>query len=240
MINFGDVPIGTVLPVMFSSYDANGASVALSGLAVTDIEIYKGTSMTQRSSDAGYALLDTDGIDIDGIVGANAFSIDTGDNTDAGFYAAGSYYFVWVASVTIAGQTVNVCVAWFRAVPAESSAGVRKVDVSHFGGTAGTFAAGLPDANAASLKTQAKADVNAEVVDALNVDTYAEPGQGAPLATASLAAKIGYLFKLLRNKKTQTATDFKLFNDAETVVDQKSAITQAAGTVTRGELVSGP
>ena len=98
MINFGDVPIGTVLPVMFSSYDANGASVALSGLAVTDIEIYKGTSMTQRSSDAGYALLDTDGIDIDGIVGANAFSIDTGDNTDAGFYAAGSYYFVWVAT----------------------------------------------------------------------------------------------------------------------------------------------
>jgi len=58
----------------------------VTGLAVTDIEVYKGTSMTQRASDNGYTLLDTDGIDVDSVTGIHAFSIDTGDNSDSGFY----------------------------------------------------------------------------------------------------------------------------------------------------------
>lgn len=137
MISFGTVPIGAVLPVFFSSYAAStGASATLTGLAVTDIEIYKGTSMTQRASDAGYTLLDTDGIDVDGTTGIHAFSIDTGDNTDASFYAAGSFYTVVVSAVTIDSQTVNFIAATFRCGPAESSAGVPKVDASHFAGTA--------------------------------------------------------------------------------------------------------
>jgi len=148
MINFGPVPIGAVLPVFFSSYaGATGASVTLTGLAVTDIEIYKGTSMTQRASDAGYTLLDTDGIDVDSTTGIHAFSIDTGDNTDSGFFAAGSFYTVIVSAVTVDSQTVNFIAATFRLMPAESSAGVPKVDVSHFGGTAGTFSGGRPEVN---------------------------------------------------------------------------------------------
>jgi len=127
-INFGRVPIGAVLPIHFASYNGAGASVTLTGLAVTDIEIYKGTTVTQRSSDAGYVLIDTDGIDIDGITGAHGFSIDTGDNTDASFYAAGSYYNVWVSSVTIDGQTVNILAATFYLVPAEFSAGIADVN----------------------------------------------------------------------------------------------------------------
>jgi len=148
MINFGPVPIGAVLPVFFSSYaGSTGASVTLTGLAVTDIEIYKGTSMTQRASDAGYTLLDTNGIDVDGTTGIHAFSIDTGDNTDSGFFAAGSFYTVIVSAVTVDSQTVNFIAATFRLTPAESSAGVAKVDVSHFGGSAGTFASGRPEVN---------------------------------------------------------------------------------------------
>lgn len=148
MINFGPVPLGAVLPVFFSSYaGSTGASVTLTGLAVTDIEIYKGTSMTQRASDAGYTLLDTDGIDVDGTTGIHAFSIDTGDDTDAGFFASGSFYTVIVSAVTVDSQTVNFIAATFRVVPAETSAGVAKVDVSHFGGTAGTFSSGRPEVN---------------------------------------------------------------------------------------------
>lgn len=150
MINFGAVPIGAVLPVFFDSYaGATGASITLTGLAVTDIEIYKGTSMTQRSSDAGYVLLDTDGIDIDTITGIHGFSIDTGDNTDAGFYASGSFYTVVVSAVTIDAQTVNFVAATFRCVTAEGIAGQPKVDVAALLGTAwltpGT--AGTPDVN---------------------------------------------------------------------------------------------
>lgn len=84
------------------------------------------------------------------------------------------------------------------------------------------------------------AQVNAEVVDALNVDTYAEPGQEAPAATASLATKIGHLFKAWRNKKTQTATEFALYNDAGDTVDQKATVSDDSTTTTVGEIGSGP
>lgn len=148
MINFGAVPAGSVLPIPFTTYGkTNGESITLTGLAVTDIEVYKGTSMTQRASDAGYALMDTDGIDIDSVTGFHGFSIDLGDNTDAGFYAAGSFYTVLVSSITVDGQTVNFIAATFRIVAAESVSGKPKVDVDAFGGSAGTFASGRPEVN---------------------------------------------------------------------------------------------
>jgi len=131
MINFGAIPAGSVLPVFFDSYaGSTGASITITGLAVTDIEIYKGTSMTQRSSDAGYTLLDTDGIDLDGITGIHGFSIDTGDNTDAGFYAAGSFYTVVVSAITVDSQTVNFVAATFRIVAAENTAGYPVIDAA--------------------------------------------------------------------------------------------------------------
>lgn len=91
-----------------------------------------------------------------------------------------------------------------------------------------------------SLATQAKADVNTEVVDALNVDTYAEPGQEAPGATVSLVKKIGYIYKAFRNKFTQDATTAKLYADDGTTVDQKSTVSDDATTFTRGEMGTGP
>jgi len=84
------------------------------------------------------------------------------------------------------------------------------------------------------------AGVNAEVVDALATDTYAEPAQGAPGATVSLAAKLNYLYKVLRNKKIQTATEYQIFNDAGAVVDHKATISDVAGTFTKGEIETGP
>lgn len=133
MINFGGIPLGSVLPVFFDSYaGSTGASATISGLSVTDIEIYKGVSMTQRSSDNGYTLLDTDGIDLDGITGINGFSIDTGDNSDAGFFAAGSFYNVVVSAITVDSQTVNFVAATFRVVAAEGTAGTPVADATRW------------------------------------------------------------------------------------------------------------
>jgi len=81
---------------------------------------------------------------------------------------------------------------------------------------------------------------NAEVVDALATDTYAEPGQGAPAATATLAAKINYLYKSWRNRKTQTATTRSLYNDAGAVVDQVATDSDDGTTLVKGELGTGP
>ena len=92
----------------------------------------------------------------------------------------------------------------------------------------------------AGLSTLTAGQVNAEVVDALATDTYAEPGQGAPAATTTLAAKIGYLYKLLRNKITQDATTLSVYNDAGAVVDQKATVSDDATTYTRGKIGTGP
>jgi hypothetical protein len=90
------------------------------------------------------------------------------------------------------------------------------------------------------LGTQAKADVNAEMVDCLNVDTYAEPGQGTPPATTTIQNRIAHLYKRMRNKKTQSSTEFNLFGDDGTTVDQKATVGESGGVVTFGELVTGP
>lgn len=147
MINWGDIPVGTVIPFPFAAFGTNGESLTLSGLATTDIEVYKGTSMMQRASDNGFALLDTDGIDIDSRTGIHGFSIDTGDNSDSGFYVAGSMYYVVVDAVTINAQTVRFIAGTFRLTAGESVSGVPEVDVTHWLGTAAATptVAGVPE-----------------------------------------------------------------------------------------------
>lgn len=174
------VPAGDVLPILFSTYDGGtGASLTMTGLAVTDIEIYKDGSVTQRASDAGYTLLDTDGIDFDALTGIHGFSIDTGDNTDAGFYTVGAWFHVVVSAITVDAQTVSFIAAAFRLMAAESVAGkpkvdvdawlgtaaatptvagVPEVDVTHFNGTAGTFASGIPQVTLTTSSKEAVAD----------------------------------------------------------------------------------
>ena len=85
-----------------------------------------------------------------------------------------------------------------------------------------------------SLGAQAKTDVNAEIVDALTVDTYAEPA-AAPAASASLKDKIGWLFVLARNKITQTSTTTTLRNDADAATIAVSAVSDDNVTLIRGE-----
>ena len=107
-------------------------------------------------------------------------------------------------------------------------------------GNVGGDVQGNVDGSVGSLGATAKTDVNAEVVDALATDTYAEPGQEAPAATNTLAVKIGYLFKFLRNRLTQTATELKVYADDATTVDQKSTVSDDATTYDRGEIGTGP
>ena len=92
----------------------------------------------------------------------------------------------------------------------------------------------------AALNNLSAAAVNAEMVDALSVDTYAEPGQETPAATASLATKLGYLFKGQRNRSTQTDSEYALYNDDAVTVDQKATFSDDTVTADRGELESGP
>lgn len=112
------------------------------------------------------------------------------------------------------------------------------VDDTHTSGVASVQ--GNVAGSVGSLATQAKADVKTEVVAALDTDTYAEPGQGAPAATASLVAKLGYLYKAWRNKSTETGSQYSLYDDAGTTVDQKATVSDDGTTATKGEIGTGP
>jgi hypothetical protein len=107
--------------------------------------------------------------------------------------------------------------------------------------TVGSIGKLLVDNVNAPVTTRATpAEVNAEVLDVIATDTFAEPPQEAPNATNTIERKLSYLFKAFRNKHTQTATTFSVYNDAGTVVDHKSAVSDDGSVFQRAEIQAGP
>jgi len=213
MNNLGDVPAGSTIHLPFGSYNSDGASVALSGLAVTDVKIYKAGGTTERASTAGYTVA----ADFDGVTGINLVSLDLSNNSDSGFYAVGSYYFVVLSSVTIDAQTVNMVLGSFRIVEAEA-------------------VTGRPQAQVAGLTSGALAAVNAEVLDVVNVDTFAEP-TGVPPASNTLMGKLGVLYMALRNAVTVTAGE-KQFKDDSGATEFKKTLSDDGTTYTETEVTA--
>lgn len=151
-----------------------------------------------------------------------------------------------IATVAVSTSTaqLGVNVVNFGGSAGTFSSGRPEVNTTHFGGTAGTFASGVPDANALALKTQAKADVNAEVVDAVNVDTIAEMGAGAPPASPTMRQMLNYMYRwLIRNKKTVDSSssptvETVLADDGSTPLFKRD-ISDSANITTFDETVSG-
>jgi hypothetical protein len=92
----------------------------------------------------------------------------------------------------------------------------------------------------AALNDISAADVNTQMLDVLNTDTFGEPAQGAPAATTTLVNKIGFLYKFMRNKIETTTAETKVYDDAGTTVDHKASISDDGTTFTRGEFATGP
>lgn len=108
-------------------------------------------------------------------------------------------------------------------------------------GTASSIGLKLKNNLDAAISTRATpAQVNTEMLNVVNVNTFAEPGQEVPPATTTLVKKIGYLYKAWRNKSTKDATSTKLFADDTTTVDQKTADSDDGTTFTKGEVGTGP
>jgi len=78
------------------------------------------------------------------------------------------------------------------------------------------------------------ASVNAEVLDVLNVDTFAELA-AVPSATSSLKDKITWLFMWARNRATQTASERKLYADDATTVVSTETVSDDGTTYAKGE-----
>ncbi len=106
--------------------------------------------------------------------------------------------------------------------------------------TAGTNIALAKGTGVTGFNDLSAAQVNAEVVDVLVTDTHAEVGQGAPPATASKLQMLQYLYKAWRNRSTQTATLYQLYNDDAVTVDHKATVSDDATTFDRNEVATGP
>ncbi len=65
-----------------------------------------------------------------------------------------------------------------------------------------------------NLNDISTAQVNAEVLDVLDTDTFGEP-TGVPPASASITDKLGYVYMGLRNKITVTSTKKTFFDDSD-------------------------
>jgi len=166
--------------------------------------------------------------------GITACSFDAGaidaaaiaDNAiDAGAIAASTLSFAKFASNAIVQDIIAAC-----------TIGPNQIAGSAI--TAQTFEAGAITSTALAASALAS-QVNAEVVDVLNGDTFSEPGQGAPTATPTIEQMIHYLYKQWRNKTESTGSAISLYDDAGTTVDQRASISDDATTYTKGEVGSG-
>jgi hypothetical protein len=95
------------------------------------------------------------------------------------------------------------------------------------------------DAAISSRSTVTTAQVNAEVVDVLTVDTIPELGQAQPATTPTFREAVMLLYMALRNQLTQTASEMKIRNNAGAVIC-KSATSDDGTTFTRDRLAAGP
>jgi hypothetical protein len=115
MLSLGTIRPGRTIYIPFETFaSSSGAPITISGFAVGDIKVYKDGGTTERASTSGYALLDTDGIDFDGITGIHGCSIDLSDNTTADFWQAGSTYFVVISVITVDSQTMSFLAGHFK------------------------------------------------------------------------------------------------------------------------------
>jgi hypothetical protein len=95
--------------------------------------------------------------------------------------------------------------------------------------TVGVAGAGLTEAGLSA------AQVNAEVLDVLNVDTFAEP-TGVPAATTSMRLMLGNLYSFFyRNKITVTATKMTFFGDDDSAEFEKD-VSDDGTTYTESEV----
>lgn len=224
-----DYALGTTFDVHFSTRSPyTGAPITLAGTPA--VAAYPDSSLTQITTGVSLS------VDFDGLTGLN--NIHVVGTTNNSFASGSNYALVITAGTVDSVSVIGEVVAEFS-LEAQShlrpSVVGRTLNAASDGSvTMGAIVSGV------DLTSTMKSSVNAEVVDAVNVDSYGEPSQGAPGVTGSLVYKTGYLYKAWRNKSTQDATDYKLYADDASTVDHKATVSDDATTFTRGEVGSGP
>lgn len=197
---------GTARVLLANSASHGGSSFVLTGDHITL------TSTTEHAISAVTSANGKNGLHLE----ANGTA-----GTEAGLYAFGDW--TGINAANSSGSTGN----GIRATSNGSGAGL-----DLFSSTGSALLTGT--SSGSHLGSDIKADINAEVLDVMANDTFAEPSS-VPAATATLAAKLGWLAALSRNKLIQTATTQTLRNDADDADVATAAVSDDGTTATRGE-----
>jgi hypothetical protein len=92
------------------------------------------------------------------------------------------------------------------------------------------------DLNLAALT---EAQINAQMVDVLTIDTVTEMSPGAPPASPTIKEILNYIYRLFRNKTLTTATLLTIRNDDDDADLYKATLNDDSTTFTKSEYISG-
>lgn len=229
--HLGDRAVGATIHFDFNTSQATGVPFAL---AAGVVRVHKDGGTTE--DDSGITLT----ADFDSRVGLNHVAIDT--SVDATFFSSGGQFTAiltvgTVDSVSVVGKvlasfTLGIGVDLTRMLGVAQSA----TDLKDFADTGYDPATHVIE----GLGATALASINAQALDVLNVDTFAQPGQGAPPATTTMRLMLAYMYKSWRNRKTQTTALWALYNDDGATIDQKAVISNNGVTAEKAEIGTGP
>jgi hypothetical protein len=192
----------------------------------------------------------------DSLFGASAAGFDSNQRVDVNAIASGG-----IASASFAAGAIDSTAIATDAITSTGLAtsaaneirdavtgGAYALDTDANGRIRVVDGTGVGEINTASgaivqvdqLGTQAKTDVNAEVADVLKTDTVTLPGQAAPPLAPTFEEMVSWLYKTLRNRTSQTSTQWSLYADNETTVDAKATVSDDGTTAIKQEIISGP
>jgi len=146
----------------------------------------------------------------------------TGVKVAAGAIAAAAFAANAIDAASFATDTVNeirdAITGFSGALDTDANGAVRVVD--------GTGAREIDTLSGSivqvdQLGAQAKLDVNAEVLDVVNVDVISEPSQAIPPVTPTIKQALAYIYNPVVQKITQTASKIAAYNNAGTEIWSK-------------------
>lgn len=223
----GDFDTGSRVDFEFCTVDSTGLPTALTSGSCCVRKVTAGTPAAGSLAPLGVAAITTSG-------GLNHLTVFTG--SDSVFFAAGADYHAFIGYGTVSGvSVVGYALGHFsiRNRRDFATAVWDQTTTSHV--TAGTFG-GMLDAVPATSEIATSSDI----ATAVWTYTAAQPGQGTPSATATMDERLGYLYKAWRNRTTQTASQYSLYNDDATTVDQKATFSDNGTVADKGEVATGP
>ena len=180
----GDFTPGKTIRLQFNTYSSTAAPITLAGSP--SLKVYKDNGTAESTS--GLTLSP----DFDSVTGLHNVAVNT--SADGTFYSAGSEFSVVLAAGTVDGTSVvGTEVGSFslsnrsalRPTTADrtlavSSSGVADANVTQFGGTNGSFTAGVPAVNSTQVNNSSTAAV--QLAEAFDSD-----GTGGDMDLSSLS-----------------------------------------------------